>query len=205
MKFLSRVLGEKVRCAASHSPIDLTGEAIQPLDHLHTALKQFGIGSTGEGPADENGVDPESLFAAKPGVADIGVVDHLSDGGNCGVTKAKILAQGFERAVGAAVPKAALKHIERNGVFRKVFFRSENETRFLVDETPDEPGRSGTINSGSGTGDPSAADIMPWVDSGGLGQGQERLNVRPSQKGFDPFLKRARKKVNLDNIVKART
>src|SRR5262249_33439150 len=96
-----------------------------------------------------------------------------------------------------------VKHVVRYGSIGYVLFRREGESRFRINEAPNQPGRSGTIDSGPWPRNPKAILVTLPVDPGGLLlwlHCASRVGVR--QEFCAPLLQWAPEKIHFHDLLK---
>src|SRR5580698_4007651 len=104
-------------------------------------------------------------------IFDIRVVDRLRKKENPLVGYIERETQRLEGAVVALVPETrALEHIERNRIRMSGGVAIEDELWLSIDETRDEPCGRDPVDSGAGTGDPSALLIFCFGNAASPGR-----------------------------------
>src|SRR5215472_138911 len=103
---------------------------VEPFDQFHPALQKFVVRNPLPGPAFQYLVDPVALFAAKPVIREICVVNHLPNHCNLRVADVKLFCEGFKSAVIAAMAEPFfMKHIERYAASRDTVLRRKSKPR----------------------------------------------------------------------------
>src|ERR1700722_13681040 len=122
--------------------------AIQTLHQLHTPIEQRLVRESLPGPALENFVDAITFFAAEFAVRQIRVVNDFGNRAHSSVTNLELFLQGLERTVIATMAAASLvEHVERHGFAWHLVFGREGKASVGVDEAPNEPRRSRTVDA----------------------------------------------------------
>ncbi|MEA3147934.1 MAG: hypothetical protein QOI53_3530 [Verrucomicrobiota bacterium] len=79
-------------------------------------------------------------------VLQIGVMDQLGQPLHRPVPNAEAIDQGLERAMIAVMAELDIEHVVRDGLGVGGRLVPKNEFCFRIDEFPDEPGRSDTVD-----------------------------------------------------------
>src|SRR5487761_132486 len=141
---------------------------IKSLHQLHPPCQEFVVGDPRARPAFQHFVYAEAFLAAEFLIQQVRIVDDLPNDCDPVVSDWKRLLQGFERAILAPVPKAAVKHVEGHCLARNMAFGRKSKPSFRIDVTPDEPGRSRPIDSRPRSRHPNPSDILSPAYFGGL-------------------------------------
>ena len=78
-----------------------------------------------------------------------------------GISNAKFLLKGLERAVIATVTESAAVHVIGDRLWGNMSFVGKRKLSLWVNKPADEPGRCGTVNSGPLTGYPNPFLVIP--------------------------------------------
>src|ERR1700726_2525423 len=96
-----------------------------------------------------------------------------------------------------------LKHVERDCLLGNAVLRSEGEPGLLVNEAPDQPGRSRPVNARARPRNPKPALVFLWIDPRWFFPGHRRL-AGPVQELLDLFFEGAVKKIDARDFPVAR-
>src|SRR5438876_11513659 len=123
---------------------------IEPLNQLHSSSEKFLLGDSLPCPSLQYFVDSIAFLAAKFVVRDVRIVNNLGDDRHFVIANPKILLQGLEGAIVAAVSEPILlEHIEWYGSARYAFFRREDKPRLRIYIAPTEPRRRAPVHTGT--------------------------------------------------------
>src|SRR5580765_7638940 len=93
------------------------------------------------------------------------VVNHLADHRYPRVANAKLVRQRFKSTVRAAMTETSLmKHVERHAMRRHPILWRKRESRFQIDEPPNQPGRRAAIHARPRPRDPSPILVVLRID-----------------------------------------
>src|SRR5215471_2919298 len=118
----------------------LSDSLVKTFNHLHASAQKLFIRNSLRAPAFQNAVDAKRLVSSEMLVCQIGIMNSLRYQGDTPVADAKTLHQGFKSAIISLVPEATtLEHVEGNGIRVPGGILIEDEPRFGIDETLNEP------------------------------------------------------------------
>src|SRR5260370_4564689 len=121
---------------------------IQTLHQLHAPVEKCLVRQSLAGPALENFVDAVTFFATEFAIRQIRVVNDFGNRAHSSVANLELFLQGLERTVVATMAEASLvKHVERHGFTWHLIFGREVKASFGIDEAPNEPRRSRTVDA----------------------------------------------------------
>ncbi len=103
------------------------------------------------------------------------------------------------------MPEAPLvKHVKRHGCVRNFFFRGKSKSRFGIDESSNQPGGRGAVDTGSRPRNPDPAFVVTWIDLGRLRLPRGHpCGIGLRQQLPRPFLQRTLEEIHLDNLLEA--
>src|SRR5437879_1667810 len=103
------------------------------------------------------------------------------------------------------MPKTALvKHIERYGIRRHLFFRRKGKARLGIDEASNEPRGCASVHPWSRPGNPNSVLVVSRVDLSCLCRARRHAcGVRLHQQFRDTLLQRTVEEIHLNDLLKA--
>ena len=116
-------------------------------------------------------------------------MNYLGNNFHPSVANPKFLLQGLESAVVAAMPEAAVEHVECDGLAWHPFFRREGKSRLGIDEAPNQPRGCRSVHTGTRSRHPYLVLVVLRLDPRGLWQPHgHALFIRPRKELPDTLL-----------------
>src|ERR1700722_1463218 len=131
-------------------------------------------------------------------------MNELSQSLHCSVSNPESIDQCLERAIVTVMAEIDIEHVVRDGRGLGRRCVTENEFGFRINESPDEPSRSDSIDFGSCPGKPDLApvirDLQQVAGCGFLGRRFKRVGFL--NQPFEVFPARTLKVIDSLNLLK---
>src|SRR6266446_9812883 len=135
-------------------------KCVERVEALPASPQNLLVGQSFSRPAFEDSIKPDALGPFKFFIVEIGVVNHLADFLHSLVPEVETFHERFEGAIVSAMRKITVKHVERDKPAAGRLFGRENKLRLGIDEFPDQPGRTNSIDFRTRTSNPSPVAII---------------------------------------------